>query len=313
MVKVIVGTMGRSPFAKTEAMSTPAQFKAFLGACQSYDVKELDTARVYSGGENERLLGEVDAGKQFQVSTKINITGDGALKRNSILQSADESLASLREQAVDIFYIHRPDRSVPMEETCSAINDLYQQGKFKRFGICSYAAKEVEEMHTLCKAKGYVLPSVYQGNYNPLARRPETELFPTLRRLGIHFYGFGPLAGGLLAKPAQDISVSNKESRFGALPMLGSFYLKDDMVSQVRKLQDLCRSHGVTSMDATLRWLMHHSPLGPDDGVLLGASSIEQVQGNLKATQGGPLSEDLVGAFEDLWKSVEAIAPPYHQ
>ena len=205
MVKVIVGTMGRSPFAKTEAISTPAQFEAFLGACQSHGVKELDTARVYSGGENERLLGEVNAGKQFQVSTKINITGEGALKRDSIFQSADESFASLKEQAVDIFYIHRPDRSVPMEETCSAINDLYQQGKFKRFGICSYAAKEVEEMHALCKAKGYVLPSVYQGNYNPLARRPETELFPTLRRLGIHFYGFGPLAGGLLAKPAQDM------------------------------------------------------------------------------------------------------------
>lgn len=313
MVKVIVGTMGRSPFAVTEALSTPAHFKTFLDTCQRYGVRELDTARLYGGGQNEKLLGQVGATHNFQVSTKINNTGDGALKHDTILQSAQESLASLQTDVVDIFYIHMPDRSVPLEESLAAVDAVYRQGKFKRFGICSYSAPEVEEIYSLCKQRGYVLPSVYQGNYNAVARRSQRDLFPTLRKLGIHFYGFGPLAGGLLAKPVDEISTANKASRFGALPLIAGVYLKPDILDQVKELQTRCQGADITPMEATLRWQMHHAGLEADDGVLLGASSTEQIESNLKAIEGGPLPEAIVEAYEELWKRIESSAPAYHR
>jgi aflatoxin B1 aldehyde reductase len=71
-------------------------------------------------------------------------------------------------------------------------------GKFKRFALSNYAAWEVMEIYHICKQRGFVLPTVYQGMYNALTRDVERELFPCLRRLGMSFYAYNPLAGGLL-------------------------------------------------------------------------------------------------------------------
>lgn len=68
------------------------------------------------------------------------------------------------------------------------INDAYKAGYFKRFGLSNFKADDVERIYTLCKEKGYLLPTVYQGNYSVVFRRPEAELFPTLRKLNIAFY-----------------------------------------------------------------------------------------------------------------------------
>ena len=91
---------------------------------------------------------------------------------------------------VHIIYLHYPDRSVPFEETCIAINQAYREGKFDRFGLSNFAAAEVEQIVDLCKENGFVVPSVYQGLYNAVARQGEKELFPVLRKHGIAFYAY---------------------------------------------------------------------------------------------------------------------------
>ena len=96
---------------------------------------------------------------------------------------------------------------------------MYKSGAFERFGLSNYPASEVQKVYDICEANGYVKPTAYQGNYSPVARKQETILFPTLRKLGISFYAYSPLAGGFLTKTKEDIEAGagrfNKEALGG--------------------------------------------------------------------------------------------------
>ncbi|CAF1359429.1 unnamed protein product [Adineta steineri] len=181
-------TFGAATFNKKgEKLNTPKQVSQVLNILKENGIDELDTARVYGEGTTEELLGETSEFQAFTVSTKANPMISKLTKENTTKQ-CDESLKAMKRSSVDIFYIHAPDRETPFEETAQAINDLYQRGSFKRFGLSNFTAEEVQQMYNICKEKNYVLPSVYQGNYNPITRKNEQELFPLLRKLGIHFY-----------------------------------------------------------------------------------------------------------------------------
>ena len=111
--------------------------------------------------------------------------------------------------SLEMWYLHAPDRTVPYEVTFKAVNDLYEEGYFKRLGISNYAAYvsgtfllgsrtqfkfrwEVAEIVGICKANGYIQPTAYQGIYNAVHRAVEPELLPCLRKFGISFYEFNP-------------------------------------------------------------------------------------------------------------------------
>ena len=83
-----------------------------------------------------------------------------------------------------------PDRTTPFEETCEAMNQAYQAGKFTEFGLSNFSATEVEDCVTACKKNGWVVPTVYQGQYNAITRGGEADLFPVLRKHGMRFYAF---------------------------------------------------------------------------------------------------------------------------
>lgn len=112
---------------------------------------------------------------------------------------------------MDLWYLHAPDRSTPYEITLKAVDELYKEGKFKRFGISNYYSYvplfpvpsarfsrsyswEVAELVAICKHNGYILPTAYQGIYNAVHRAVEPELFPCLRKFGISFYEYNPRA-----------------------------------------------------------------------------------------------------------------------
>lgn len=129
-------------------------------------------------------------GNQFSIDTKVISRGEGTHSREKIFSSVEDSLEALKVPSVDVEYLHMPDRTTPFAETAAAMDEKYRQGKFKRFGLSNYTAAEVEEIVGICEAKGYVKPSVYQGQYNPIVRGGEKELFPVLRKHGIAFYAW---------------------------------------------------------------------------------------------------------------------------
>ena len=312
MVKVVVGMMGSSVASGSPSLATPTQVSSFLSVVKSHGIKEIDTARVYNAGRSEELLGEVSAFKDFAVSTKAPAFAPGSLSEKNILENCAKSIAALKQEKVDIYYLHGPDRKTSLEEQCRAINTLYKQGRFERWGVSNISDAEVQKIHDICSTEGYVLPSVYQGGYNPIGRSVEITLLPLLRKLNMVFYAFSPLAGGLLAKPLADVMNPAKGSRYDAMKQFGDIYLTDQIVSQLKNVQEKCDAEGVPMMEATMRWFRHHSPLIGEDGVILGASTEQQIDRSLCACEKGPLPESLAKAWEDMWTEVKKDAPKYH-
>lgn len=155
--------------------------------------RDLDTARGYSPHAprtSEPLLGAVEAGKRFNIDTKIFPYGDHPHSKQNIGNNINESLDALKVPQIGVEYLHVPDRTTPFEETCEAMDKAYREGKFRRFGLSNHTAEEVQKIVQICEDRGFVKPSVYQGQYNAVVRGGEKELFPVLRKLGIAFYAW---------------------------------------------------------------------------------------------------------------------------
>jgi aflatoxin B1 aldehyde reductase len=213
---------------------------------------------------------------------------------------------------MDIFYFHGPDRQTPLEEQCRAVDRLYREGKFARFGVSNLPAHEVQAIYDICQREGYVLPSVYQGGFNPVARGAEEALFPTLHKLGMAFYAFSPLGGGCFSKPVEELRAPPKGTRMDEMSAFKEIYVSDARIRLLESLREACDRHGMAVKEATLRWFMHHSALGDEDGVILGASSAEQAEENCTACEGGRLLDEVVQRFADMWPAVREGAWQYH-
>jgi aflatoxin B1 aldehyde reductase len=167
---------------------TPDQVNTYLDAFYNRGYRQIDTARVYSTGApgtSEPRLGAVGAGKRFIIDTKVLSMEPGGHKKEKIAQEIEISLKALQINQVNIQYLHQPDRATPFEETCEAIDKAYKEGKFKKFGLSNFTANEVEQVLEICECRGFVKPSVYQGQYNPIVRSGEKDLFPLLREHNI--------------------------------------------------------------------------------------------------------------------------------
>ena len=312
MVKIVVGMMGSSVAKGAALLSTPAGVAEFLSIVSAHNVKEIDTARVYAGGKSEEMLGAVNASASFAISTKAPAFMPHSLSKPNILANCAKSLTALKQDKVDIYYLHGPDRDTPLEEQCAAIGKLYQDGRFDRFGVSNISDAEVQTIYDICKHEGYPLPSVYQGGFNPIGRGVESTLIPLLRKLGMAFYAFSPLGGGLLAKPLPELRNPKRGTRFDEMKVFGDIYLKPNIVEQLGKVQKVCDVHAITLLQATMRWFMHHSCLGENDAVILGASSKEQIEKSLSACEMGPLPEEIQIAWEDLYRNLREDLPRYH-
>lgn len=302
--KIVVGMMGSSVTKGSSKMTTPEQVKEFLSVVKSHGVKELDTALVYNDGKSEELLAAAGAKDEFLISTKAPGFSAGSLSEAKVLQNSAKSHKNLQQEKVDIYYIHGPDKETPLEEQCRAFGKLYKEERFERFGVSNLSPQMVQEIYDICKRDGYVLPTVYQGSYNPLHRACEQELFPLLRKLGISFYVWGPLAGGLLAKPIEELTKPREGSRYHEMPVFGNLYLNENNIAAIEKMTEVCKEIDLSMMEATMRWFMHSSVLTNDDAIILGASSKEQVDQTLKATEQGPLPQAVVDGFETLWETI---------
>lgn len=230
----------------------------------------------------------------------------------------------MKVKKLDLWYLHAPDRSTPFEETFKAVNDLYKEGLFERFGVSNFMAWEVAHVCELCDRNGWVRPSVYQGVYNAIHRSVEAELFPALRHYGMAFYVFSPLAGGYLtSRYSRDIVKAEGEgveegSRFDAKTNQGRSYRErywnESMWQALDVIRAAAKKHGFTEAECALRWLMHHSKLDEASGdkVIIGASSEKHLEQNLLDFEKGPLPEDVVEALDEAWRMTKGVAYNYY-
>ncbi|KIW80183.1 hypothetical protein Z517_06798 [Fonsecaea pedrosoi CBS 271.37] len=292
------------PFVSDEGL------KATYDLIAQYGITRLDSAQLY--GESERRLGETKAGERFSIDTKwLMGWSPGLATKEGIVAGAKESLKKIG-CVVDVFYLHCPDVTVPLESTLAGVHEAHQLGLFKRFGLSNYPAADVLWIHNHCKAQGYILPSVFQGNYAAVARKLETSLFPTLRDLGIAFYAYSPVAGGLLTKTKQQIV--DGAGRYNTNFMNGMYdqmYLKESYLQALGEWEDIAREQGCSRAELAYRWVAYHSALDAKcgDGVVIGASKFEQIEPTLQGLRRGKLTESVVERVERVWETVKHDAP----
>ncbi|XP_028303427.1 aflatoxin B1 aldehyde reductase member 3 [Gouania willdenowi] len=312
----VLGTMafgGRADVKQSQEM-----VKVYLGRGHQH----LDTAFMYMDGKSEAIIGDMGLPKTVSIATKANPWEGKTLKPESVRSQLETSLHRLQTDSVDLFYLHAPDHQNPIQDTLKACNELHKEGKFKELGLSNYASWEVAEIVCLCRQHNWIVPTVYQGMYNAITRQVEKELLPCLRNFGMKFYAYNPLAGGLLTGKYhyEDKDSSQPDGRFFNNSWAAAYrdrYWKQSQFQAIslvlEALETTYGSKKPSLTSAAMRWMYHHSQLKGDhgDGVIIGMSSMEQLQQNLEAAEEAPLEQRVVQAFDEAWNLVIHECPNY--
>lgn len=320
-LRVVLGTMTFG--GQTSKQDATSMLERFVAAGHA----EIDTARMYEHGATERMLGEIfaergDLRDALKTATKANAFKgyDERLDAASVDRQMASTAEALRNAPVDIYYLHNPDGATPILETLAAVDALHKKGAFAELGLSNFAAWEVAHVHHLCEKNGYVKPTVYQGMYNAITRDVERELLPCLRALGMRFYAYNPLAGGLLAcSRGRDVLTAPLDdgSRFrSSNAMYRERYLNDVQLEAVDEFKDACEEAGARPARAALQWLRTDSALESGDAIIIGASSLSHFDDNLAAfADDAPLPAGIAAACDAGWRRVKesGVCPSYER
>ncbi|KXS13563.1 aflatoxin B1 aldehyde reductase member 2 [Gonapodya prolifera JEL478] len=322
--KVILGTMtfGTGPGGR---IADKTIIQKILDYYKSKGHKEVDTARMYCAGNTEEVLGEMEVPKQFEIASKINPAVFGDHSPEKLRSQFDTILKALKADKVDLLYLHAPDYGTPFDVTAGVMNELYKEGKFKEWGLSNFSSWEVAQIVTICKERGWIAPTVYQGMYNPITRGVELELIPCLHEFGLRFYAYNPLAGGLLTgkfsfdqeDPVAD-GVATKGGRFDPSHVQGQRYRerfwRKPLFDAIEIVKQASEKEGISIVEASMRWMANHSKLNSEkfgDATLVGGSSFEQLAANIDYLSKGPLPATILDAFDKAWLVASPQSPPY--
>jgi aryl-alcohol dehydrogenase-like predicted oxidoreductase len=287
-----LGCMGMSwsysPVPDRNAMLT------LLRAAVDRGVMFFDTAEVYGPHANEELVGEALAPFRGQVviATKFGwAPGAEGEARWSRLNSRPEhirrvvegSLARLKVEAIDLYYQHRVDPDVPIEDVAGAVKDLIQQGKVKHFGLSEAAA------HTIRRAHAVQPVTAVQSEYSLWYREPEREILPTLEELGIAFVPFSPLGKGFLTGKIDDTTTFDSSDFRSSVPRFTAANRKANQ-ALVDLLQSMAQRKQATPGQIALAWLLAQKPwIVP----IPGTTKLHRLEENIKAAAVELTEEDL--------------------
>ncbi|MCI0625120.1 MAG: aldo/keto reductase [Acidobacteria bacterium] len=290
--------------------------QAMVDHCLEAGVNFFDTANVYTQGASETLLGQALKGRRSKVilASKVGMTGlevpaERRLSKEAIQEGVEGSLRRLQTDYLDLYYLHRPDYSVPLEETLETMDQLVKQGKVRYPACSNYASWQIARMGWLADKAGYRPVRIAQQMHNLLARGIEQEYLPMAQELGVSTVVYNPLAGGLLTgKHQRERPIEG--TRFDGNAMYRDRYWHPAYFDAVEELQAVARNSGRSLVSLSLNWLLTQKTV---DGVILGASSLPQLEENLKAAEEGSLSSDTMAACNAVWDKLRGVTPKYNR
>ncbi|WP_422110591.1 aldo/keto reductase [Burkholderia multivorans] len=222
----------------------------------------FDTAETYGPFTNEELVGEAlePFRQEVAVSTKFGFRYDGTRvtgldsRPERIREVADASLRRLRRETIDVFFQHRYDPDVPIEDVAGAVKELIRVGKVRHFGLCEVGPDIIRRAHKVQPV------TVVQSEYSLMWREPESALFPVLEELGIGFMPYSPINRGFLG------GEMNEHTRFegandnrATLPRFAPEAMKTNS-ALVTRLSEFARAKGATPTQLALAWLLARKP-----------------------------------------------------
>lgn len=242
----------------------------------------FDTADIYGGTKSEEFLGRALGPRRSQVNiaTKFGMQVDE--KRNGahpdyVRQAAEDSLRRLGTDYIDLYYLHKPDPSVPIADTLGALDELVRAGKVREIGCSQFSAAQLREGQSAAPA-GTAHFVVLQNEYSLLNRDVERDIIPECVRSGIAFVPFFPLANGLLTGKYRRGKPAPEGSRIGS-GWHGELFT-DENLDIVERLIGFAESRGHTMLELAISWLMSHDVVA---SVIAGATSPDQVRSNAGA------------------------------
>ena len=267
---------------------------SLIRAAVERGVTFFDTAQVYGPFANEELVGEALAPflGQVVIATKFGFKFEhnGAPRMvgldsrpEYIKQGVEGSLKRLRVEAIDLFYQHRVDPEVPIEEVAGAVKDLIQEGKVKHFGMSEAAAQTIHRAHAIQPV------TAVQSEYSLWWKRPEVEVLPMLEELGIGFVPYSPLGKGFLTGKINENTTFDSTDLRNRIPR---FALEARKVNQllVDHLAKVAERKKATTAQIALAWLLSQKPwIVP----IPGTTKLARVEENIRAAEIDLTQEDL--------------------
>lgn len=248
----------------------------------------FDTADIYGErGGSETCMGQVlgDDRKRIVLATKFGMAMDDmdvkiGGSRRYIMSAVEDSLRRLRTDWIDLYQIHQPDPRTPIEETLRALDDLIRQGKVRYIGCSNFPAWQVMDAHWTAKSAGLNQFVSCQDEYSLVFRKPEEELIPAMRRLGLGLLPFFPLASGLLTGKYRRNVALPAGTRLANTQRLANRYLTDRNWEIAEQLADYAETRAHTMLELAFSWLLAQRPVS---SVIAGATRPEQLEQNVKA------------------------------
>jgi aryl-alcohol dehydrogenase-like predicted oxidoreductase len=248
----------------------------------------FDTAEVYGPFINEELVGEaLEPFKgQIAIATKFgfNIGGEGLDSHpERIRKVAEASLKRLKIDCIDLFYQHRVDPDVPIEDVAGTVKELIKEGKVRHFGLSEAGVKTIRRAHAVCPL------TALQSEYSLWWREPEDEILPALQELGIGFVAFSPLGKGFLTGKMNEATTFDSKDFRSTVPRLNPQNLKANLVF-VDLLKAVAQRKSATPAQIAIAWLLAQHPwIVPIPGTTkierlvenLGSSSVELTEEEL--------------------------------
>jgi voltage-dependent potassium channel beta subunit len=288
----------------------------------AYDagVNFFDNAEVYASGRSEVVMGEILAKSKwtrdsYMVSSKV-FFGDGGklptqrgLHRKHVVEACHAAMKRLQVDYLDLYYCHRPDKDVPIEETVWSMHQLIMQGKVLYWGTSEWSAMEIMEAHRVAALHHLIGPVVEQPQYNMLVRdKVEVEYARIYSGVGLGTTIWSPLASGILTgKYAADPESSVRLKR-DELNWLAEKMLTPENHARVKALGELAIELGMTLPHLAIAWCLKNPHVS---SVILGASRPEQLEHNLRAAEvASMLTEEFMERIEGILQN-RPVHPQY--
>ncbi|WP_293712160.1 MULTISPECIES: aldo/keto reductase [unclassified Stenotrophomonas] len=307
-----VSALGLGCMGLTHAYGQPvprAEGIALIRAAHARGVTFFDTAEVYGPYTNEDLLGEALAPIRDEVviATKFGFRNADASKGvdsrpQNIRAVAEASLKRLRTDRIDLFYQHRVDPAVPMEDVAGTVRDLIAEGKVKHFGLSEAGVESIRRAHAVQPV------AALQSEYSLWWREPEQQILPLLEELGIGFVPFSPLGRGFLTG-AMDASTSFEATDFRAnLPRFSEANRRAN-AQLVEVIGGLAARKGISHAQIALAWLLARKPwIVP----IPGTTKLHRLEENLGAAD-VQLDSDDMAAIQQALDAITVAGERYPQ
>lgn len=265
----------------------------------------FDTADVYGNrGGSETQLGEIlgPRRKDIVLATKFGMpmddVGSMGASRRYIMSAVEASLKRLKTDWIDLYQVHRPDASTPVEETLSALDDLVRAGKVRYIGCSNFASWQVVDAQWAAHDRRLTPFVSAQDELSLLVRDIERELIPALEAKGLGLLPYFPLASGLLTGKYKHGAEVPAGTRMALMKRLSDRFMTDKNWTIVEKLDAFCARRGHTMLELAFGWLLAKPVVS---SVIAGATKPEQIEANVKAT-GWKLSADDLAEIDRLTK-----------